>query len=88
MKLLTVKDLIEYLQKQNPKARILRIESNTGDWQDTPDFMIHTVAEEKAQTLDYLKNFFKTEDPHHPKVEKEMVDIFKYANDDDIVLSV
>lgn len=88
MKLLTVKDLIEYLQTRNPNAKILRIESNTGDWQDTPDFMVHTVAEEKTRTLEYLKSFFQTEDPHNPKVGKEMVDIFKYANDDDVVLAV
>ncbi len=88
MKLMTVRDLVEYLQTKNPDAKILRIESNTGDCQDTPDFMIHTVAEEKEHTLEYLKHFFKTEDPHNADVEKEMVDIFKYANDDDIVLSV
>jgi len=34
--MLTVKKLIDWLQKQDPDALVYRFETNTGDWQEIP----------------------------------------------------
>jgi len=84
--LLKVKDLIAYLQTQNPEANIMHME-DFGKWNDTPKHYFKTCKERKLESREHYKHWFKDEkDPVklNELVEKEMQSEFEYCNDDDI----
>lgn len=90
--MLTVKDLIAWLKKQNPNACVLGFEPNSNAWieqfKELPSLAIRTVAQEKESDREHLKNWYKGYPPDviKEKVEAEMKEVFRYANDDDIVI--
>lgn len=90
--MLTVADMIDWLKKQNPKACILGFEPNSNAWieqfKDLPSMSIRTVKQEKESEREHLQQWYRhdPEDVRNKKIEEEMKTVFRYAEDDDIVI--
>lgn len=89
-KMLTVKKLIEFLEKQDPNACILAYEPNSfayiEQWPDLPNSDICTVKQDKAETQKHLENWYKGIPNAQEKIKKEIEKTYRYAKDNDIVI--
>ena len=90
--MLTVQDLIDWLQKQNPKACVLGFEPNSNAWieqhKKLPSISIKTVREEKEQERKSMNSWYRhdPDDIRQQKVEAHIKEVFRYAEDDDVVI--
>ena len=90
--MLTVQDLIDWLQKQNPKACVLGFEPNSNAWieqhKKLPSISIKTVREAKEQERKSMNSWYRhdPDDVRQQKVEAHMKEVFRYAEDDDVVI--
>lgn len=88
--MLTVRKLIEYLQKQDPDACILAYEQNSFAYIEqlpslpSPD--ICTVAEDKARLKEDLEKWYKGSPGSDMKIKKEIDMTYRYANDNDVII--
>ena len=91
-RMLTVQKLIDYLKTQNPNACILGFEVNSKAFieqlPDIPNHVISTVAESKARDREYFTNSFRNCHNCEERVEKEIKEVYRYAQDDDIVIQL
>lgn len=91
-RMLTVQKLIDYLKTKNPNACILGFEVNSNAFieqlPDIPNHVISTVAESKARDRNYFMNFFRNCNNREERVEKEIKEVYRYAQDDDIVIQL
>lgn len=89
-RMLTVQKLIDYLKTQNPNACILAYENNSfayiEQWPDLPNHDILTVAEDKKQMREDLKNWYRGIKDADKRIEKEIEKTYRYAKDDDIII--
>ena len=90
--MLTVKDLIKYLKKQNPDACILVYEQNSGAWiEQSKDLSrtMNTVCELKEKEREWLESWYKNdpEEKRKRKIKAYLKETFRYAKDDDICIS-
>lgn len=91
--MLTVKDLIAYLKKQNPNACILGYEPNSLAYIEQPKDLKHTVMtvrEDKVRAKADLENWYRhdPEDVRNQKVKKDMDEMYRYSEDDDVIIKI
>ena len=90
--MLTVRKLIEWLQKQDPDALVYRFETNTGDWQEIPDDFdrfpgwFETVAQGKKRDRKSLRSMYKGNPNIDEKVKEELKDIYKYTEPNGVLI--
>lgn len=89
-KMLTVRKLIEYLQKQDPDACILAYEQNSfayiEQFPSLPSPDICTVAEDKARLKEDLENWYRGSPGSDMKIKKEIEMTYRYAKDSDVII--
>lgn len=91
--MLTVKDLIAYLKKQNPNACILGYESNSSAYIEQSKVLKHTVLtvkEDKVRVKADLENWYRhdPEDVRNQKVKRDMDEMYRYSEDDDVIIKI
>lgn len=87
--MLTVRDLIAYLKKQDPDACILAFEQNSRAWIEQSKNLkdtICTVAEEKEKEREWCEGWYKNdpEEVRKKKVEEDLKKVFRYSEDNDL----
>lgn len=90
-RMLTVQKLIDYLKTQNLNAYILGFDVNSNAFKqilDIPNHVINTVVESKARDREYLTNNFRNCHNCEERVEKEIKEVYRYAQNDDIVIQL
>ena len=89
-RMLTVQKLIDYLKTQDPNACVLAYERNSNayieQWPDLPSADICTVAEDKRSTKKYLEHWYKKCSDAKQRIESDIADLYRYAQDSDIVI--
>lgn len=96
--MLTVESLITWLQTQDPKACILAFEPNsnayTEQFREIPNQYISTVKDAKVREREFLKSWFRGTDPKEKGfssmeelVNAEMNEVFRYAQDSDVIIN-
>lgn len=89
-KMLTVQKLIDYLKTQDPNACILAYEQNSDAYIEqlpglpSPDIL--TVAEAKKIMREDLQSWYKDVSDAQVKIENDLSTIFRYAEDNDIII--
>jgi len=97
--MLTVEVLIKWLQTQDPKACILAFEPNsnayTEQFRDIPNHCITTVRDAKERERDYVRQMYAKVPPEtygcatlDEVVENRVKEVFRYAQDSDIVINI
>lgn len=92
--MLTVKDLIEYLKTQNPDACVVGYEQNSCAYieqmKDLPNQYICTVEEMKKLDRVHYESWYKDSSPEDraKKVEEHIAEIYRYTEDDDVILNI
>ena len=90
--MLTVKKLIDWLQKQDSDALIYRFETNTGDWQEIPADVfekggwIETVSNGKKRDKKYLAQVYRGNKDIDELVKKELKSTYKYTEPNGILI--
>ena len=92
IEMLTVQKLIDYLKTCNPSARVLGFEPNSNayieQFPELPNRSICTVSEDKKHELEFLGRWFKDCEDAEEKINNEMDEIYRYSNDDDVIISL
>lgn len=90
VKVLRVEDLLKFLQKCRPDAKVLAYELNSNAYVSQPgplpNLHVNTVAEWKKAERRSLEGWFKGSVDAEEKVNKEMTELFRYASDDDVII--
>lgn len=85
--MLTVKDLISYLQKQDPDALVVAYEPNSYAYisqdKELPNDCIQTVKDDKIKERESLEIFYKNLDDkeRQEKVENDMKEQYRYVRE-------
>ena len=88
--MLTVQRLIDFLKTQDPDACILAYEPNSDAYIEqfpslpSPDILNVKMA--KEQMKEDLKSWYKHTTDADKKIERDMSTIFRYAQDNDVII--
>lgn len=97
--MLTVKDLIDFLQKQDPEALILSYEVNSGafisQFKELPNRQVCTVQQCKKDDIKYWTALYEREFENDPnkdekikeKIHDSLYETYRYARNKDVVIS-
>lgn len=92
--MLTVKDLIRYLKRQNPDACILGYERSSRayieQFKEIPNAFIRTVKEDKESQRHHLERWYAHDTPEEREehVNADLAEMYRYAEDDDVIFSI
>ena len=88
--MLTVKKLMDFLATCNPDACIVAYEDNsfayTEQMPELPNHCICTVKQDKEWERENLERWYKDTENAKSKIDLDMQELYRYVDDDDIVL--
>lgn len=89
-RMLTVQKLIDYLKTQDPNACILAYEPNSLAYIEQlpglPSSDVCTVKEDREKQREFLKNWYKDTPNTEQKIEDELAEMYRYAQDNDVII--
>ena len=90
--MLTVKDLIEFLKKQDPNALVVGYEPNSYAYvsqsKDLPSVQIRTVEDDKIYEYAHLMEHYRhlSEEDRKKKIEENLNEMYRYVQDQDVII--
>ena len=90
--MLTVKDLIEFLKKQDPNALVVGYEPNSYAYisqsKDLPSAQIRTVKDDKIHEYAHLMEHYRhlSEEDRKKKIEENLNEMYRYVQNQDVII--
>ena len=89
--MLTVKDLIEFLKKQDPNALVVGYEPNSYAYisqsKDLPSVQIRTVKDDKIYEYAHLMEHYRhLSEDRKKRIEEKLNEMYRYVQDQDVII--